>query len=78
MPPHKMPPIIGSVNPVEQQPEPDAMETRFVLLAWDSKNRWWSLRSGFWSRFEACDKAGTDLPKRFTHYRVVTIPGDAE
>jgi hypothetical protein len=53
------------------------MPTHWIVVAWDSKNKWWKQAGHFWTARSAAEKYAAEMPARYTHYRVVTIPGRA-
>lgn len=67
----------ASVGEIMCAPLPGPMPTHWIVVAWDSKNKWWKQAGHFWTARSAAEKYAAEMPARYTHYRVVTIPGRA-
>lgn len=57
---------------------PPAREDWYMVVGYWSPGGWWSLHSGRWATEEAARNAAKSLPKGWTHYEIVRIPGHAD
>lgn len=77
--PDQLPDLTAEPGEIIAQPMPEPMEDHWIVVAWDSKNKWWVMLNGdFFTKRWAAQMRGSQLAKRYTHYRIVRIPGDSK
>lgn len=72
----EQPPITASVGEVVGPKPPGHLQTMFKVLIWDTKFHQWSMMDGWWTNAANAEATARNLSSRYSHYRIVTIPGD--